>query len=43
MTEWLQNEFQNNTETRIGADPTLIPAQTWQLWEENLGNETNEK
>ncbi|KAF7992374.1 hypothetical protein HCN44_001699 [Aphidius gifuensis] len=36
MTEWLQHEFKNNTKTRIGADPTLIPAHTWQIWEKDL-------
>jgi len=32
-------EFQNQSEVRIGANPKLIPAFTWETWEHELGNE----
>ncbi|XP_043273659.1 xaa-Pro aminopeptidase ApepP-like isoform X2 [Venturia canescens] len=38
ITEWLKYEFSNYTEVRIGADPILIPASTWQEWETDLVN-----
>lgn len=31
-------EFQNRSEVRIGANPKLIPAFTWEMWEHELGN-----
>ncbi|XP_063987718.1 xaa-Pro aminopeptidase ApepP-like isoform X1 [Diachasmimorpha longicaudata] len=36
MTQWLKQEFQNNSDARIGADPKLIPAKTWLDWEKEL-------
>lgn len=41
ITEWLIQEFQNRSEVRIGANPKLIPAFTWEAWEDELGNERN--
>ncbi|XP_025988005.1 xaa-Pro aminopeptidase ApepP isoform X2 [Solenopsis invicta] len=38
ITEWLMQEFQNQSETRIGANPKLIPAFTWEIWENELAN-----
>jgi len=31
-------EFQNRSEVRIGANPKLIPAFMWEIWENELGN-----
>nr|XP_012217793.1 PREDICTED: xaa-Pro aminopeptidase 1 isoform X1 [Linepithema humile] len=38
ITEWLIHEFQNRTEVRIGGNPKLISADTWQTWEDELAN-----
>ncbi|KYQ48634.1 Xaa-Pro aminopeptidase 1 [Trachymyrmex zeteki] len=38
ITEWLMQEFQNRSEVRIGANPKLIPAFTWEMWEHELAN-----
>ncbi|XP_018351410.1 PREDICTED: xaa-Pro aminopeptidase 1-like isoform X2 [Trachymyrmex septentrionalis] len=38
ITEWLMQEFQNRSEVRIGANPKLIPAFTWETWEHELAN-----
>ncbi|KYM95234.1 Xaa-Pro aminopeptidase 1 [Cyphomyrmex costatus] len=38
ITEWLIQEFQNRSEVRIGANPKLIPAFTWETWEHELVN-----
>lgn len=32
-------KFQNWSEVRIGANPKLISAFTWETWENELGNE----
>ncbi|XP_020295575.1 xaa-Pro aminopeptidase 1-like isoform X2 [Pseudomyrmex gracilis] len=40
ITEWLIHEFRNRTEVRIGANPKLISAYMWELWEEELANST---
>ncbi|XP_011306386.1 xaa-Pro aminopeptidase 1 isoform X2 [Fopius arisanus] len=36
MIQWIKQEFRNNSQARIGADPKLIPAKTWTDWEEEL-------
>ncbi|KAK0094937.1 hypothetical protein PV326_009585 [Microctonus aethiopoides] len=36
ITDWLKNEFSNQSEARIGADPMLISTHTWQIWEKEL-------
>ncbi|RLU18060.1 hypothetical protein DMN91_010302 [Ooceraea biroi] len=38
ITEWLIHEFQNRSEVRIGANPKLISAFTWEAWEDALAN-----
>ncbi|XP_024871285.1 xaa-Pro aminopeptidase 1-like isoform X1 [Temnothorax curvispinosus] len=38
ITEWLIQEFENRSEVRIGANPKLIPAFTWEIWEDELAN-----
>ncbi|XP_046436106.1 xaa-Pro aminopeptidase 1-like isoform X2 [Neodiprion fabricii] len=39
LSQWLLHEFQSKeNETRIGADPALIPAFTWENWEYDLLN-----
>lgn len=38
LPEWLLHEFQSDKKiTRIGADPALIPADTWENWQRDLG------
>lgn len=39
MTEWLQHEFQDRSEVRIGANPKLVSAFIWEAWEDALGND----
>ncbi|CAL1684335.1 unnamed protein product [Lasius platythorax] len=38
ITEWLIHEFQNRSEIRIGANPRLISAFMWEMWENELAN-----
>ncbi|KAK2586968.1 hypothetical protein KPH14_010942 [Odynerus spinipes] len=38
ITEWLKHEFKGRPNVRIGADPTLVPAATWEAWEIDLAN-----
>lgn len=38
ITEWLIHEFHNQALVRIGADPTLVSAIDWEIWEDELGN-----
>ncbi|XP_066586300.1 xaa-Pro aminopeptidase 1 isoform X2 [Prorops nasuta] len=38
ITDWLKNEFRNQGEVRIGADPSLVPAFTWYKWAYELVN-----
>ncbi|XP_048512952.1 xaa-Pro aminopeptidase 1 isoform X2 [Athalia rosae] len=39
LSEWLAHEFGSDSkETRIGADPTLIPAFVWENWQYDLLN-----
>ncbi|XP_011685228.1 PREDICTED: xaa-Pro aminopeptidase 1 isoform X2 [Wasmannia auropunctata] len=38
LTEWLMQEFENRSEVRIGANPKLISAFTWEAWENELAN-----
>ncbi|KAL6264379.1 hypothetical protein P5V15_004492 [Pogonomyrmex californicus] len=38
ITEWLIQEFQNRSEVRIGANPKLISAFTWEAWEVEFAN-----
>lgn len=37
ITQWLINEF-NGRRARVGADPKLIPAFRWKLWEKQFEN-----
>lgn len=36
ITQWLMNEFGNESEARIGADATLIPATVWDFWQSEM-------
>ncbi|XP_076174518.1 xaa-Pro aminopeptidase 1 [Ptiloglossa arizonensis] len=38
ITEWLKHEFQSREHVRIGADPTLVSADRWETWEQELAN-----
>ncbi|KAG7213138.1 hypothetical protein KM043_002453 [Ampulex compressa] len=38
IIQWLKHEFRNQSHVRIGADPTLVPAFTWETWEDELAN-----
>ncbi|XP_015591446.1 xaa-Pro aminopeptidase ApepP [Cephus cinctus] len=38
IPEWLKYEFRDHPGTIIGADPTLVPAFTWETWEGELAN-----
>ncbi|XP_029168203.1 xaa-Pro aminopeptidase 1-like isoform X3 [Nylanderia fulva] len=38
VTDWLIHEFQNQSEIRIGANPKLISAFMWEIWENELVN-----
>ncbi|XP_028520956.1 xaa-Pro aminopeptidase 1 isoform X2 [Apis cerana] len=38
ITEWLIHEFHNQALVRIGADPTLVSAIDWEIWEDELAN-----
>ena len=38
VTEWLKHEFQSQASVRIGADPTLVSAVDWEMWENELAN-----
>ncbi|XP_015175825.1 PREDICTED: xaa-Pro aminopeptidase 1-like isoform X1 [Polistes dominula] len=38
ITEWLKHEFRNRFNIRIGADPKLVSAATWEAWERDLAN-----
>ncbi|KAJ8676689.1 hypothetical protein QAD02_012476, partial [Eretmocerus hayati] len=39
LTQWLKEEFSDRN-TRIGADPKLVPAFVWSQWETDLKNTT---
>ncbi|XP_026670593.1 xaa-Pro aminopeptidase 1-like isoform X2 [Ceratina calcarata] len=38
LTEWLEHEFQNESNVRIGADPTLVSSNSWGSWNYDLAN-----
>ncbi|GAB1861150.1 Xaa-Pro aminopeptidase 1-like isoform X2 [Camponotus japonicus] len=38
ITQWLIHEFRNQSEVRIGANPRLISAFIWEIWENELAN-----
>ncbi|XP_034173971.2 xaa-Pro aminopeptidase ApepP isoform X2 [Osmia lignaria lignaria] len=38
ITEWLKHQFQSRAIARIGADPTLVSAIDWEMWEDELAN-----
>ena len=39
ITQWLISEFKGRR-ARVGADPKLIPAFRWKLWEKQFGNKS---